>query len=168
RDLRVPREQDPTRDPEKRDDGREHEACRQREHPRGRLRHQQQTPEEARRHAIPGADPQRDERQAPGHFSPPAGAEIVTVCTVGDAETPGTYIGATCAGIARKTPGVTTFSKYQRSIRPCDNVFWKNTTRLSLSSRRSLQRRGRCFSSGYRLSSAIGSVPAGSGSSTSK
>ena len=101
--------------------------------PDRRLGHLQQAPEESGRHAIAGGDPQRDERQAASSLRAfrPARA-IVTVCTVVDADTPGTYIGVTCAGMARKTPGVTTFSRYQRSMRPCDNPFWKKTTRLSL------------------------------------
>ena len=96
------------------------------------------------------------------------GDVTVTVMAVVEAETPGTYIGVTCAGIARNVPGVTIFSRYQNSTRPPGRPSWKNTARSSRNSWRPPQGGSARFSSGYRLSSAMVSAPAGSGSSISR
>ena len=97
-------------------------------------------------------------------WPPPSRCEAtVTAIGVVDAETPGTYIGVTCAGIARNVPGVTIFSRYQNSTRPPGRPSWKNTARSSRNSWRPPHGRLRRFSSGYRLSSAMVSAPAGSG-----
>ena len=50
-------------------------------------------------------------RQRPDHGAPPAGAAIVTVSGSDDANTPGTYIGDTCAGAARNVPADVTLTK---------------------------------------------------------
>src|SRR5271157_3941128 len=79
----------------------------------------------------------------------------------------GWYIGSTRVGLTRKTPGLTTFSRYTYSCCPCGKYMLKNVMRSSRSSR-SLNQRAHhvgCSSSAYRSSRAIDSVPDGIGSS---
>ncbi len=64
-----------------------------------------------------------------------------------DPETPGTYIGTICAGIARNRPGVTTLSRWANSTRPPVRSSWKSATRSSRYSRRLSPPAGRAVSS---------------------
>ena len=64
-------------------------------------------------HGGTGQDPPCCEQQS--HRDPLSGVVIVNVCGSDDGCTPGTYIGDTCAGIARNCPGAITFTRYAYS-----------------------------------------------------
>ena len=138
---------------------------RQRQHPHRAFRHVQQAPEDRKPHGVAASS--QALMMAKRRITGPSRTRRGTVTTIGvvEADTPGTYIGVTCAGIARNVPGVTIFSRYQNSTRPPGRPSWKKTARSSRNSWRPPHGRARLFSSGYRLSSAMVSAPAGSGSS---